>query len=229
VDEKHLREYYVPNCCGVIITTNYKINGIYLPTDDRRHFVAWSDARQEDFPPSYWEDIWGWYHDGGFAHVAAYLAELDLSDFDPKAPPRKTPAFWAIVDASRAPEEGELADVLDKMGNPGAVTLQGILRAIDEWLGIKEWSSESQAQGALREAQGAIQQDAIREFREWLSDRKNRRAIPHRLEQCGYVPVRNDAAKDGLWKIGGSRQVVYAKAELTGSQRIAAAQKLCGR
>jgi hypothetical protein len=49
VDEKHLREYDVFNVCGVIITTNYKTNGIYLPSDDRRHFVAWSPAKKEDF------------------------------------------------------------------------------------------------------------------------------------------------------------------------------------
>ena len=51
-------------------------------------------------------------------HVAAYLASLDISGFDPKAPSPKTPAFWDIVDANRAPEDAELADVLDRMGNP---------------------------------------------------------------------------------------------------------------
>jgi Family of unknown function (DUF5906) len=50
VDEKHLREYSVLNCCGVIITTNYKADGIYLPADDRRHFVAWSDQTKKTFP-----------------------------------------------------------------------------------------------------------------------------------------------------------------------------------
>jgi hypothetical protein len=74
VDEKHMREYDVFNVCGVIITTNYKTNGIYLPADDRRHFVAWSTAKKEDFPDEYWNDIWGWYEAGGYAHVAAYLA-----------------------------------------------------------------------------------------------------------------------------------------------------------
>ena len=127
-------------------------------------------------------------------HVAAYLAELDLSAFDPKAPPPKTPAFWDIVDANRAPEDAELADVLDQLGNPDAVTL-----------------------AADREAAGA-------EFGDWLRDRKNRRAIPHRLEHCGYVPVRNDAADDGLWKINGKRQVVYAKSELSISDRLKAAR-----
>jgi hypothetical protein len=34
--------------------------------------------------------------------VAAYLATLDISTFDPKAPPPKTDAFWAIVDANHA-------------------------------------------------------------------------------------------------------------------------------
>ena len=34
VDEKHLREYSVFNVCGVIITTNHKADGIFLPADD---------------------------------------------------------------------------------------------------------------------------------------------------------------------------------------------------
>jgi hypothetical protein len=57
VDEKHLREYNVINCCGVVITTNYKTDGIYLPDDDRRHFVAWSDRNKEDFQLKYWNDL----------------------------------------------------------------------------------------------------------------------------------------------------------------------------
>ena len=35
VDEKNLREYNILNCRGVIITTNHKTDGIYLPADDR--------------------------------------------------------------------------------------------------------------------------------------------------------------------------------------------------
>ena len=58
------------------------------------------------------------------------------------------------------------------------------------------------------------------------SGRRNRRVIPHRLEMCGYVPVRNDAAHDGLWKIGGKRQAVYVKKTLLAHERIAAARAL---
>jgi hypothetical protein len=62
-----------------------------------------------------------------------------------------------------------------------------------------------------------------------MRDRKNRRRIPHRLEKCGYVPVRNDTAKDGLWKINGARQVVYAKSSLTIRERHMAASEFVGQ
>jgi hypothetical protein len=57
VDEKHLREHSVVNCVGVIITSNYKMDGIYLPADDRRHFVAWSPMSKEEFTPAYWQTL----------------------------------------------------------------------------------------------------------------------------------------------------------------------------
>lgn len=196
VDEKHLREYSVLNCCGVIITTNYKADGIYLPADDRRHFVAWSNLQKKDFAENYWNTLWGWYAKGGLGHVAAYLANLNLSDFDPKAAPPKTAAFWDVVDASRAPEDAELADAIDKLGKPDAITIRQITNAEEG------------------------------DFAEWLRDRKNRRAIPHRLEKCGDVPVRNDTADDGLWVINNKRQAVYAKSSLSIRDRFQAARIL---
>lgn len=196
VDEKNLREYSVFNCCGVIITTNHKADGIYLPADDRRHYVAWSELNRNKFSGDYWPKLWGWYATGGNQHVAAYLAERDLSAFDAKAPPPKTAAFWDIVDASRAPEDAELADVIDAIGNPDATTLSRITA------------------------------HATGDFEAWIKDRKNRRNIPHRLEKCGYVPVRNDDADDGLWKINDKRQVVYAKSDLSIAERFKAARNL---
>jgi Family of unknown function (DUF5906) len=194
VDEKNLREYSIPNLCGVIITTNYKTDGIYLPADDRRHFVAWSDRKKEDFTERYWNELYCWYDNGGFENVAAYLADLDLSAFNAKAPPPRTLAFWEIVDASRAPEDAELADVIDEMGRPKIVTLNQL-------------ASRASAH-----------------FADWLRDRKNSRSVPHRLETSGYVAVRNERAKDGLWKVGGKRQVIYGDASLPLRDRIEAAR-----
>jgi hypothetical protein len=190
-DEKNIREHPIVNVCGVIFTTNHKEGGIYLPPDDRRHYVAWSELKKENFTKSYWNWLWGWYKRGGIWNVVAYLEAYDLAKFDPKAPPPQTEAWRAIVDSSKAPEEAELADALDLMNNPPVVTLKDILKEK-----IKP---------------------AIADF---LEDRKNRRIIPHRMKACGYVPVRNDVPKDGLWKIGGARQVIYAKEELTKFQQL---------
>jgi hypothetical protein len=200
VDEKHMREYPVPNVCGVVITTNHKSDGLYLPADDRRHFVAWSDLEKGDFEAGYWNHLWQWYGDGGIGHVATYLASLDLAGFDPKAPPSKTEAFWHIVNTARAPEESELADILDCLRWPAAVTLgELITKARDNHYDIADW----------------------------LQDRRNRRQIPHRLETAGYEPVRNEFAKDCLWRIDKKRQVIYAKASLPLSERLTAANQLC--
>ncbi|HET9245880.1 MAG TPA: hypothetical protein VFO15_08765 [Xanthobacteraceae bacterium] len=64
------------------------------------------------------------------------------------------------------------------------------------------------------------------DFQLWLQDRKNRRAIPYRLESVGYVQVSNNAAKDGLWKINGRRQVIYARNDLSAADRLKAAREI---
>ena len=66
-------------------------------------------------------------------------------------------------------------------------------------------------------------------FAEWLRDSKaNARRIPHRFEDCGYVAVRNPNDSEGRWKISGKRHTIYGKANLTESERLAAAFKLAG-
>jgi|Tabmets5t2r1_1033131.scaffolds.fasta_scaffold127683_1 hypothetical protein len=74
-----------------------------------------------------------------------------------------------------------------------------------------------------------IKSVAPSEFALWLGDRKKARRIPHRLEACGYVPVRNPDVKDGLWKIDGTRRPVYARHELSRRDRLTAARGWCGR
>src|SRR5690606_34660770 len=100
----------------------------------------------------------------GIGHTAAYLAAYDLSDFDAKAPPDKTPAFWDIVSANAAPENAEMADAFDTLAWPPAVTVGTIMSAAEHT------------------------HPALYDF---LNNRGNKRALPHRLEEIGYVPVRN--------------------------------------
>jgi hypothetical protein len=143
------------------------------------------------------------------------LHAVNLSGFDPNAPPPKTEWFWSIVDAGRAPEESELSTLLDSMSVcpgeaewPNAVTLAQLVAAERKRSG---WSQENGNRN---------------DFASWLEDRKNRRQIPHRMEAVGYVPVRNDTAKDGFWKVGSARMVIYVKQDLDRKTQIMAANRL---
>jgi hypothetical protein len=64
------------------------------------------------------------------------------------------------------------------------------------------------------------------DFAVWLTDRRNRRLIPHRLEGAEYEPVRNTAAKDGYFVVNGKRQPVYAKSSLSVRERHQAVARL---
>ena len=205
VNEKHLKEHHIVNVVGVIITSNSKTDGIYLPANDRRHYVAWSDLTQSDFESEpgkgdasvYFDTMWRWYEkEGGFEDIAAFLATVDTSDFNPKAPPLKTPAFWAIVQSNRPAEESEIMDALDMLNNPEAITLACLMTG------------------------------ATGDLSAFLHDRKNRKAVSHRIIDAGYEIVRNDVAKDGLWVVNGARKTIYANKDLTVPERDKAAKRL---
>jgi hypothetical protein len=203
IDEKNTKPYYIPNLVGVIITSNHKAGGIFLPADDRRHYVAWSTTGLDDFEDGYFHSLWQ-YFELGRDDIAAYLMQLDISEFDPKAPPPKTSAFWDIVNASRSHEASDLADALDAIAKknggqrPRAVTL----------FEIQNCTVSS-------------------EFMDWLKDRKNRRTLPDHFERYGYVPLRNESDhRDGLWVVGARRQTVYVQAALTVQEQHAAVTEL---
>jgi hypothetical protein len=199
-NDKHAKEYPVFNVMGVILTTNHKTGGIYLPADDRRHYVAWSEARKEDFEEQYWHDMWDWLESGGVQAVVGYLKRVDLTGFNPKAPPAKTEAFFAIVQASADPDDAALAGLaVDEEGSKRPVVTLDML-----------------ASAAMAAGDTALYSV--------LTERKDRRRVPHLLERAGYAPVRNPDAKDGLWAVGGKRMSIYADSTLPFSAQIANAR-----
>jgi len=200
IDEKSMGEYYVLNRCGVILTTNHKLDGIYLPPDDRRHYVAWSDATREEFSKDYWAGLWTWYERGGRWNVIAALLKHDLSGFDPKAPPPRTPACEAIIASNHAPEELELSDVLEHLGSPDAITVTQIINAAHS-LGLDDLVAE-------------------------LSGSRNARKVPHRLERAGYDPAVNTGSKDRRWKLNGRWVTVYVRKRISVRAQIEAIRSL---
>jgi len=226
IDQKYVGAYRILNLVGVVFTTNNRTTGLYLPPDDRRHFVAWSEIRPEDFDEGFFTRFYQWYEDEGFGHVRAYLEGYDLSSFNPKAPPKKTEAFWAMVDANSSPEEGALGDVLDALGSresdgsstrPLAITIGMI--------------TDKARVLSTSTGDGIYPDDDVDDY--WklvqtLIDKKTSRRVPHMLEAVNYVGVRSPGTKDGRWVIGKRRQTVYASTELAVRDRIRVAGELAG-
>jgi hypothetical protein len=204
INSKYTKLVVIPNVTKVIITSNYKTGGIYLPPDDARHFVAWSDVVREDFKggDQYWIGLYDWLNREGFAHAHAYLATRDLSKFDAMAPPPRTEAFYEISESNIAPERNELADAIDGLGEPDAVTLQD----------VRDHVYDPNARPG--------------DFGLWLADRRNRRTISHRFDDAGFALIRNTDRQDGLWVINGERQNIYAKKELDRAAQLDAARKM---
>lgn len=186
VNDKHMRALAVLNVVGVIYTTNYRTGGMHLAPDDRRHYVAWSDIAPAAVDQEGLAAMWRWFAwENGYGHVTAYLRGLDISTFDAKAPPRKTPAFWAMVESGRGQEVDEIADCVREMGEPAVLTA-------DQVVGY-----------ATAHGKEAV--------KAWLGRPENRRHVPRRLEECGYEYYRNPESGDGRWQLGDVYVRCYAR------------------
>jgi hypothetical protein len=204
INDKFIQEHRIPNCVGIIYTTNYKSNGLYLPPDDRRHYVVWSELTERDFSKEYWDELYEWYDSEGHANVAAYLSEFDLARFNPAAPPKKTDAFLAMVEGGMSNEDDQLADVIDMLGEHD-----------DQNRLISRPEVITPAQIKEKAPLGADQG-----LHEWLSNRTSIKQFPYKMEIQGYVSVRAPHAKDGRWEICGKRTSVYVKRDFSPTEQI---------
>ena len=165
VTDKNVKLHQVANVVGVVFLTNHLTDGMYLPEDDARHYVAWSETKETDFEEGYFDRLYQWFENGGNRNVAAWLKAYDLRAWNPKKPPPKTPAFWRIVEAHNDPGRGDLDGLLDYMGRPDCVTVRDL--------------TECAARYEYAQPGGSAAVDLT-----------NRKLIPRRLEASGYVSVR---------------------------------------
>jgi 5S rRNA maturation endonuclease (ribonuclease M5) len=194
VNEKFLPRFNIPNVVFVVFTTNHR-DALYLPADDRRHYVLWSEVPESPQAEAEAQAMYEWYARGGNADVAAMLHAYDLTAFNPHATPPKTAAFWAMVEADRTPANSAIADVLEELHYPRALTVARLRRRGDKPL------------------------------QDWLDDPRNHRSIPRLLADHGYVAVGNPDDKRRRWKLTSGiytwRGVVYVLREVPENQRVA--------
>jgi Family of unknown function (DUF5906) len=102
INPKYGRTYSVRLYCAVIITTNHLDGGIFIGDQDRRYDILEAatkaemgldeDVKREE----YFNTFYTWLHEGGRAHVAAYLQTRDLKNFHPHIN-RKTEAWHRLI------------------------------------------------------------------------------------------------------------------------------------
>jgi len=118
-----------------------------------------------------------------------------------------------MVNVDRGPEHAALADAIDRLAED-----RGHKRDAD---------GNIKPPDALTLAELAAKAPGI----EWLTDQRKNRAVRHHLKRCGFIIVSNPGAfrSGGYWIINGKRQAIYARADLTPAQRLAAANALVAR
>jgi hypothetical protein len=200
-NEKFAKKVPVLNVTGIVYTTNHR-DALFLPEDDRRHFVAWSDITADELGgDEYFSKIWRWLvFEGGTADVVAWLRSVDLTSYNAKSPPRKTSAFFAMVQAEETEDDLALSSIInDTLGRPAVLTLD-IIR---------------------NNAGGHVT------LLEWLGKRDAARQIPHKLQRLGYARLANrDAGMDRRWKMGGNRVTVFARTDIKPGEAYQAAAAL---
>jgi hypothetical protein len=84
INRKGLHPYDMVNRMMVLAFTNDPVP-ISISSGDRRWFCIWSAAGR--MPADEAQSMWTWYRAGGFETIARWLADRDVSKFNPAAPP----------------------------------------------------------------------------------------------------------------------------------------------
>ena len=198
INPKYGQKYSVKLHCGVIVTTNHLLSGIYIPPDDRRYDViecatkAETGLNSDEEVRKYFTTLWDWFDDGGASHVAALLATRDIDKFSAANGQRKTSAHRAVVSSSFSSDHW-LLDALDELGDPLVVRSDAIMA-----IATREGASEKEFAPKMQPA----------------------------FSRHGYFVVRNPNRKDGRWKYDKKLATVFARTGVTQKEIEELAPKL---
>lgn len=144
LNDKYVKMRHVINVMRVFITTNDWL-ALFIPENDRRMFIMnsplpgrWHEAAD----PQYFDRYWRWLEqEGGAAGVARWLAERDLSAFDPKAAPPRTQTWSEISQSWDDTEHDPVSLVLEEIGWPDALLTSELVAPTSE-IGSFDYRSE---------------------------------------------------------------------------------------
>lgn len=123
VNIKFVPEYVVPDCVNYLFTSNHP-DAFFLENDDRRFFIH--EVLVKPLEEAFYLDYMLWLDTTGPAALFHYLLNLDLGDFNPSAPARRTVA----KDQMTADTRSDLGDWVHKLRvDPDSVLKVGNVQA----------------------------------------------------------------------------------------------------
>ena len=116
VNRKGLHPYNALNRIWVLCFSNERA-AISIPSNDRRWFCVWSDLPRMD-PPERGQQMWRWFHAGGFEAIAAWMYQRDISAFNPAAAPPVTEYKLSLIANGQSPAESILCEMIRAREGP---------------------------------------------------------------------------------------------------------------
>ena len=154
VNEKNVRQYFVPNNQNWVVTSNHD-NAIALDDDDRRF---WVHQVLIDEPPgdNYFSKFHSWLRAGGAEKVFGWLKQRDINAFNPMAKPPMTAAKRAMLDLSQPKPVRWLRELFVEGGSlagRSVVTVRELrLTVRQDWTAPQQDISEKHVVAALKAA-----------------------------------------------------------------------------
>ena len=196
VDEKHLREYTIPNCCGVVITTNHQ-DALYPAGRRSPPLRRLERAHQGQLR----RRTTGAASGAGTTPAGSTTSRpIWPSSTSPSSTPRRR--------RPRPRRSGRSSAPAARPRTPSSPTCSTswATPTPSPWRSCAPRPTRILTSGCPTGATAA--------------------PSPTGLNSCGYVPVRNPDTDDGLWRISKKRQAVYVNASLSATDRSRIAERL---
>lgn len=142
INEKNKKPYFTTNCANVAMFSNHE-NAAYIEDGDRRHLVIICKSRP--MAGDYYRNLYQYIQGADISGFAWFLANRDLSHFNPKGEAPHTEYKDTVRDATKAAWEAFLQDAWESNAAPfdgDVINLREAVSVIGEMKGAPRISTQ---------------------------------------------------------------------------------------